>query len=71
MEEKKTLKEIIEEAGHADNFTCALCDAFDGNPCSISGAPKDDCCINVACLLIDAIDREFIERPRFENGEPV
>lgn len=71
MEEKKTLKEIIEEAGRADNFTCALCDAFDGNPCSISGAPKDDCYINVACLLIDAIDREYIERPKFEDGEPV
>lgn len=71
MEEKKTLVEIIEEAGRADNFTCALCDAFDGNPCSIAGAPKDDCYINVACLLIDAIDREFIERPRFEDGEPV
>lgn len=71
MEEKKTLKEVIEEAGRADNFTCALCDAFDGNPCSTSGTPKDDCYMNVACLLIDAIDREFIERPRFEDGEPV
>lgn len=72
MEEKKTLREIIKEAGHSDNITCALCKALDKEcVCDEVGTPEHGCRIAVAEILLDAIYNEFIERPRFEDGEPV
>ena len=70
MEEKKTLKEIIKEAGSDGNFTCDLCMALDNEGCD--GGPWSTVCTEaVAELLIEAIEREFIERPSFEDGKPV
>lgn len=69
MEEKKTLTEIIKEAGHKSNdFVCALCVALGGVDC---GKVVNGCNAHVANLLLEAIDREYVERPRFEDGEPV
>ncbi len=70
MKEKKALKEIIKEAGSNGNFTCDLCMALDNEGCD--GGPWSTVCTEaVAALLLEAIDREYIERPRFEDGEPV
>lgn len=72
MEEKKTLVEIIKEAGHANSFTCALCRSLDKEcVCYEVGTPDRGCRIAVAEWLLDAIYREFVERPKFEDGEPV
>lgn len=73
---KKTLKEMIAEAGHSDNFTCTLCRELVGDyehnckPRDGKNPPKG-CLETLGEMLADAIDREYLERPKFENGEVV
>ena len=70
MEKKKTLKEKIAEAGRSDNFTCTLCNLLmDDYGCTREVGTG--CRESLADMLCDAIDREYIERPLFEDGEPV
>lgn len=73
MEEKKTLKEIIREAGIEGDFACDLCESLYGFGCTKRdhGGRDENCDEDLANELIKAIDREYIERPKFEDGEPV
>ncbi len=73
MEEKKTLKEIIKEAGTEGDFACDLCESLYGFGCTKRdhGGRDENCDEDLANELNKAIDCEFIERPRFEDGEPV
>ena len=70
MEEKKTLKEIIREAGIEGDFACDLCESLYGFGCTKRdhGGRDENCDEDLANELIKAIDREYIERPRFEDG---
>lgn len=73
MEEKKTLREIIREAGTEGDFACDLCESLYGFGCTKRdhGGRDENCDEDLANELNKAIDCEFIERPRFEDGEPV
>ena len=70
MKKKKTLKEKIAAAGRSGNFTCSLYNSL-SDPGICNYDCMCECRDDVADALIDAIDREYIERPRFEDGEPV
>ena len=66
----KTLVEMLREVdyGHANHTHCQIADAL-GIRCE--GKTCDECGENMAHRLADAIEREYLPRPQFEDGEPV
>lgn len=70
MECEMNIATKLRNASIADKPICSLCSYLSEGPCYHDGS-NCECDGNVLYALADAIDREYIERPRFEDGEPV